>query len=160
MLIDGAVSGIDIQTPYFLPDKSLRRALVRAAQRGVRVRVIVPGPITDQRLVRLASRRMVRELLEAGVRIYEYQPTFMHAKVAVVDGQWSMFGSPNLNTRSRQLDEENVFGVLDETLARRLDDLFVADLTRSREITLDAWRRRNPLLKLLQFASKILDQQS
>jgi hypothetical protein len=70
MLIDGAVSGIDISTPYFLPDKSLRRSLVRAARRGVRVRVIVPGPHTDQNLVRLASRRMYGELLGGGIRIF------------------------------------------------------------------------------------------
>ena len=69
MLIEGAVSSIDIQTPYFLPDRALRRALVRAARRGVRCASIVPGKHTDQRLVRLASRRMYRELLEAGCRL-------------------------------------------------------------------------------------------
>src|SRR5882672_2965422 len=71
MLIEGAVSGVDIQTPYFLPDRALRRALVRAARRGVQVRVIVPGKDTDQRLVRLASRRMYRELLAGGIRLFE-----------------------------------------------------------------------------------------
>ena len=80
MLIEGAVTSIDISTPYFLPDRAFRRALVRAAQRGVQVRVIVPGPHTDQRWVRLASRRMYRELLEGGVRIFEYRPSMTHVK--------------------------------------------------------------------------------
>jgi len=151
---------IYVRTPYFIPDPSLERVLANKARAGVDVRLLLPGPNIDNRTVRFSGQTHYDGLLEAGVRIYEYQPTFMHAKVAVVDGQWSMLGSPNLNTRSRQLDEENVFGVLDPALARHLDDLFVADLARSREISLDAWRRRNPLLKLLQFSSKILDQQS
>ena len=66
MLIDGAVSDIAISTPYFLPDRALRRSLARAARRGVEVRVVVPGALTDQRLVRLASRRLYGELLESG----------------------------------------------------------------------------------------------
>jgi cardiolipin synthase len=151
---------IYVRTPYFIPDPSLERVLADKARAGVDVRLLLPGPNIDNRTVRFSGQTHYDALLEAGVRIYEYQPTFMHGKVAVVDGQWSMLGSPNLNTRSRQLDEENVFGVLDPVLARRLDDLFVADLARSREISLNAWRRRNPLLKLLQFSSKILDQQS
>src|SRR5688572_12799511 len=80
MLIEGAATSVDVSTPYFLPDRAMRRALVRAARRGVHVRVVVPGSVTDQRLVRLASRRMYRELLEGGVRIFEYRPAMTHVK--------------------------------------------------------------------------------
>jgi cardiolipin synthase len=151
---------IYVRTPYFIPDDSLSAVLAAKARAGVDVRLLLPGPHIDNRTVRFSAQNHYDALLEAGVRIYEYQPTFTHAKAAVVDGVWSMVGSPNLNTRSRQLDEENVFGVLDRTFARELDDIFLADLAQSREIQLDAWRRRNPLLKLVQSLSRILDQQS
>jgi cardiolipin synthase len=111
-------------------------------------------------MARFSGQSRYDELLQAGVRIYEYQPTFTHAKGLVVDGRWSIVGSPNLNSRSRELDEENAFGILDAPLGARLDDLFVADLRRSKEVTLEAWRKRNPLLRVLQVASRVLDQQS
>src|SRR5262245_35715070 len=100
MLIEGAVSRVDIHTPYFLPDKALRRALIRAAGRGVRVRVIVPGKYSDQRLVRLASRRMYRELLQGGIRLYEYRPSMTHGKALRVDEGWALIGRTNVEKRS------------------------------------------------------------
>ena len=106
MLIEGAVSDIDISTPYFLPDRALRRALVRAARRGVQVRVIVPGRVTDQRLVRLASRRMYGELLEGGVRIFEYRPAMTHVKALMVDGTWAVIGTTNVDNRSFEHNDE------------------------------------------------------
>src|SRR6185312_2243238 len=92
-----------VRTPYFIPDPSLERVLADKARAGVDVRLLLPGSNIDNHIVRFSGQTHYDTLLEAGVRIYEYQPTFMHAKVAVVDGQWSMVGSPNLNTRSRQL---------------------------------------------------------
>ncbi len=106
MLIEGAVSEVDISTPYFLPDRAMRRALLRAAQRGVRVRVIVPGRATDQRLVRLASRRMYHELLGGGVRIYEYRPSMTHVKSMMVDGVWAVIGTTNVDNRSFEHNDE------------------------------------------------------
>jgi cardiolipin synthase len=151
---------IYVRTPYFIPDDSLEQVLAAKARAGVDVRLLLPGPEIDNQIGRFSSQSHYEKLLAAGVRIFEYQPTFSHAKTTVVDGRWSIVGSPNLNTRSRQLDEENVFGVLDRPLAAKLDELFLADEQRSREVDYDAWRRRNPLLRLLQFSAKVLDQQS
>ena len=149
-----------VRTPYFIPDGPLMKALEKKAQAGLDVRLLVPGPVTDNRMARFSGQSRYEALLKAGVRIYEYQPTFLHAKGLAVDGKWSIVGSPNLNSRSRELDEENAFGILDASLGARLDEIFIADLRHSKEITSDAWRRRNPLLRVLQAASRVLDQQS
>jgi cardiolipin synthase len=149
-----------VRTPYFIPDAPLQRALTEKARAGVDVRLLLPGWHIDNHTVRLSAQSRYQALLDAGVRIYEYQPTFAHLKYMVVDGRWSLIGSPNLDSRSRQLDEENVFGILDPALGRQLEDLFTADLQRSSEIQTDAWRRRNPFVRILQIASRILDQQS
>jgi cardiolipin synthase A/B len=149
-----------VTTPYFIPDGPLMKALEKKAQAGLDVRLLLPGPVTDNRMARFSGQSRYDALLKAGVRIYEYQPTFLHAKGLAVDGKWSIVGSPNLNSRSRELDEENAFGILDASLGARLDEVFIADLRHSKEITSDAWRRRNPLLRVLQGASRVLDQQS
>ena len=95
-----------ITTPYFLPDKAFRKAFVRTAARGVEITVIVPGPHTDQRWVRLASRRMYGQLLEAGVRIYEYQPGMTHVKALLVDDLWAVVGTTNFDNRSFEHNDE------------------------------------------------------
>ena len=137
MLIEGAVTTIDISTPYFLPDRALRRALVRAARRGVRVRVIVPGRDTDQRLVRLASRRMYRELLDGGVRIHEYRPAMTHVKALMVDETWAMIGTTNVDNRSFEHNDEINVAFREQAVTSRLRRDFEADLAASDEVTLD-----------------------
>src|SRR5688572_10110720 len=134
MLIEGAVSAIDISTPYFLPDRAFRKALVRAARRGVLVRVIVPGSETDQRLVRLASRRMYRELLDSGVRIFEYRPAMIHVKALMVDGVWAVIGTTNVDNRSFEHNDEVNVAFRESTVTARLDRDFEADLASSDEI--------------------------
>jgi cardiolipin synthase len=151
---------ISIVTPYFIPDDPLKRALMDQARRGVDVRLLLPGEHIDNPLNRWSSQSDYDDLLGSGVRLFEYQPTFIHSKVAIFDGRWSVFGSPNLNSRSRQLDEENVFGVLDEALGRKLEGMFAADLGKAREIELGAWRKRSLFARLLQWVSTILDEQS
>ena len=99
-------------------------------------------------------------MLEAGAKIYEYQPTFMHAKYGLIDGKWSIIGSPNLNSRSRQLDEENAIGIDDAAFGAALKATFIKDLERSTPVDLEKWRRRNPLQKFLETISRLLDQQS
>ena len=159
MLIEGAVSSINVTTPYFLPDRALRRALIRAATRGVQVRIIVPGPITDQRFVRLASRRMYRELLKGGVHIFEYRPSMIHAKVMVVDETWGVLGTTNLDNRSfEHNDEVNLALRSPEAMTRLLRD-FEADVAASDEINLEAWRRRPWLEKLVGPVCWILERQ-
>lgn len=159
MLIDGAVTAIDISTPYFLPDRSMRRALVRAAQRGVRVRVLVPGSHSDQRLVRLASRRMFRELLAGGVRLYEYRPSMTHVKALMVDGQWAMVGTTNVDNRSFEHNDEVNVAFRERDVTTRLLRDFEADLAASDEVTLDGWCQRPLLEKLVGPVCWILERQ-
>ena len=80
--------------------------------------------------------------------------------MAVIDGRWSVIGSPNLNSRSRRLDEENALAVLDRALGRQLEQRFFADVVRSSALDLDEWRRRGPLLRLIQFSARLIEQQS
>jgi cardiolipin synthase len=141
-LIEGAQREVCVNTPYFLPDRALREALCETARRGVTVRVVVPGPKSDQRMVRLASRRKYGELLEAGVRMYEYQGTMMHAKVMIVDGLWAAVGTTNLDNRSFEHNDEVNLMSPDPDVAAVLRNEFERDLLLCREITLDAWRRR------------------
>lgn len=159
MLIEGATASVDISTPYFLPDKALCRALADASARGVRVRIVVPGRWTDQRLVRLASRRMYGELLAAGVRVYEYRPAMTHVKALMVDGDWAVVGTTNVDNRSfEHNDEVNVAFRAPQVVGRLLED-FEADLARSDEVTPDAWRRRSRAEKLAGLVCWILERQ-
>jgi cardiolipin synthase len=146
--------------PYYVPDQHLQRALVEKAKAGVDVRLLLPGPHTDNWIVRASAQARYQELLEAGVKVYEYEPTFMHAKYGVVDGKWAIIGSPNLNSRSRELDEENALGVYDPAFGSKLTTTFMKDLERAKQINLEEWRRRNPLQKAFETFSRILDQQS
>jgi cardiolipin synthase A/B len=159
MLIEGAVTSIDISTPYFLPDKAFRRALVRAAQRGVRVRVIVPGQHTDQRWVRLTSRRLYRELLEAGVRIYEYRPAMTHVKTMMVDGVWGMIGTTNIDNRSFEHNDEVNMAFREHGVTARMCDDFEADRAASDEVTLAMWFARPAFEKIVGPVCWILERQ-
>lgn len=151
---------IYLAAPYYIPDNHLQEALVNKARAGVDVRLLLPGHHIDNWIVRASAQARYQELLEAGAKIYEYQPTFMHAKYGVIDGKWSIIGSPNLNSRSRQLDEENALGIYDLKLASQLHATFAKDLERAKPINLDEWRRRNPLQKFFETMSRVLDQQS
>ena len=159
MLIEAAAREIAISTPYFLPDRSLRQALTRAAQRGVRVRVLVPGRLGDQRLVRAASRRMYRELLEAGIRLFEYRPAMMHAKALMVDNTWAVVGTTNIDNRSFEHNDEVNVAFRDHVVAARLLQDFEADLAMSNEITAVGWRRRPVMEKLVEPVCWILERQ-
>ncbi len=159
MLIEGAVSDIDICTPYFLPDRAMRRVLVRAARRGVRVRVIVPGRLSDQRFVRLASRRMYHELLEGGVRIYEYRPSMTHVKALMVDRMWALIGTTNVDNRSFEHNDEVNVAFREQAVTERLRRDFEADLASSDEVTLQTWAARSPLEKLVGPVAWILERQ-
>jgi cardiolipin synthase len=159
ILMACARESIDIHTPYFLPDRTLRRALVEIVARGIRVRVIVPGPRTDQRLVRLASRRLYGQLLEKGVRIFEYQPGMTHAKVMMVDDRWGIVGTTNFDNRSFEHNDEVNVAFRDRDVAARLRQDFEADLAQSLEITAEAWRRRPLFEKLLKPLSWLLERQ-
>jgi len=159
MLIEGAVSHIDISTPYFLPDRALRRALIRAAQRGVRVRVIVPGRRSDQRLVRLASRRLYGELIKGGVRIFEYRPAMTHVKSLMVDGVWAVIGTTNVDNRSFEHNDEVNLAFRETEVTERLRADFEADLSASDEFTVAQWEARSPFEKLVGPVAWIFERQ-
>ena len=159
MLIEGAAREVDISTPYFLPDRAMRRALVRSASRGVRVRVVVPGASTDQRLVRLASRRMYRELLEGGVRIFEYRPGMTHVKSLIVDDTWAVVGTTNVDNRSFEHNDEVNVAARNTGVAKRLLQDFEADVSASDEVRLEEWEARPVVEKLLGPVCWILERQ-
>jgi cardiolipin synthase A/B len=159
LLMACARHSIDIHTPYFLPDQTLRRSLVETVARGVRVRVLVPGPRTDQRLVRLASRRLYGQLLRHGLRIFEYQPGMTHAKVMMIDDRWTIVGTTNIDNRSFEHNDEVNVAFRDGEVSARLRHDFEADLAHSVEITEEAWRRRPLLEKALKPLSWLLERQ-
>jgi cardiolipin synthase len=159
LLVEGATQAVHLSTPYFLPDRTLRRALVETARRGVSVRVLVPGPRTDQRWVRLASRRLYGELLAGGVRIFEYEPSMTHVKALIVDDHWAVIGTTNVDNRSFEHNDEINLALLDRASNRRLLDDFERDLARSREVTLPRWRRRSVLERLAGPGAWILERQ-
>lgn len=144
---------------YFVPDNLVTEKLAEAARRGVRVEILLPGPLTDTPLVRRASRSRWGPLLAAGIRIHEYQPTNLHAKIMVVDGLWCSVGSTNFDNRSFRLNDEANLNVLDAGFATRLTETFEHDLTRSREITLAEWSRRSLVTKVLDRLCALLRQQ-
>ena len=148
-----------ITTPYFVPDETVRGAVASRARAGVDVRILLPNEHTDAKPIRLTSHRYYEELMAAGVRIYEYQPTMMHAKGMVVDGKWSVVGSANMDIRSHELNQENVVGVLDAGFAEQMEAAFRGDLLRSREIQPDQWRRRGTFVRLLERAAALFSEQ-
>jgi cardiolipin synthase len=133
---------LDIQSPYFIVDESTEWSLLDARRRGVAIRLLVEGDITDARPVKFASRASYERLLAAGIQIFEYQPTMMHAKALIVDGVLSIGGSANFDNRSFELNDELNVAVFDRELAARLREDFERDLSRSVRLELAAWRSR------------------
>lgn len=140
--IASAVRSVRIANAYFVPDALAVSTLVAAQRRGVKVEIIVPGRHIDQQLVRRASRSLWGPLLEAGVAIYEYQPTMYHVKVVVVDEVWTSVGSTNFDNRSFRLNDEANLNILDAEFAAGQARVFESDRAKSRRITLEEWRRR------------------
>jgi cardiolipin synthase len=133
---------IDLTAAYFAPRPAFVAALTEAAERGVEVRVLVPGPHIDKGFVRIAGRGTYDELLGAGVRVFEYQPTMLHAKTLTIDGAWSSVGSVNFDNRSFQLHDEATLCVQSERFAGRLTEQFERDLEASDEMRAGRFARR------------------
>lgn len=156
LAIASARKSIDLTAAYFVPRPAFTEALRSAAERGVEVRVVVPGPHIDKGFVRTAGRAAYDELLAAGVRIFEYQPTMLHAKSLVVDEIWSSVGTVNFDNRSFQLHDEVTLCTWDERFAGRLGEEFERDLARSDEIEPGRWSRRNPARRIAEAATTVL----
>jgi cardiolipin synthase len=142
MAITAADHSIDLASAYFVPNALTRNAMVQALKRGVKIRVIVPGPFTDADTVSNASKAQWGELLDAGAKIYEYQPTMYHCKVLVLDGLMTSVGSTNFDQRSFSLNDEANLNVYDQGFAREQTRIFEDDLAHSREYTAAQWHDR------------------
>ena len=144
LAIECARESLHLTSAYFAPRPAFSKALTDAAQRGVDVRVLVPGRHTDKEFVRQAGRATYEDLLDKGVRIYEFGPTMIHAKTLTIDGVWSSVGSVNFDNRSFQLQDEVTLCICSRDFAGQLDAQFERDLQRSDEIDLDRWNGRAP----------------
>ncbi|HYH45828.1 MAG TPA: phospholipase D-like domain-containing protein [Thermoanaerobaculia bacterium] len=148
-----------IQNPYFIPDAELVEMLGRAVARGVEVRIMVPGPVTDSATVKHAGHYYFEELLRHGVKLYEYQLTLSHQKVMVIDGLWSLVGSTNFDDRSLDINDEASVGIIDRDIAAQLTEAFERDLESAVEFRLDAWQKRGAWHRIVDRVSYSLNEQ-
>lgn len=156
-LVELAQERIRITTAYFSPDEVLRRLLVAAVERGVAVDVLVPGRHADKRVAQLAGEELYERLTEAGVRIWNYQRTMLHAKVTTVDGAVAVVGSSNFNSRSLSHDDELDCVVFDRDVVETLDRHFGEDLAFAERIDPDRWRDRSIVQKVAERAVGVID---
>ncbi len=159
MSITAAQQSIDLSAAYFIPDEVAKQSLVAAARRGVRVRIIVPGPHMDMAVVRHASRNNWGPLLEAGIEIYEYEPTMFHCKVIVVDGLWTSVGSTNFDSRSFSVNDETNMNVYDAPFAQRQVGVFEQDLQQASRVSLEQWQGRPVWQKMLDSGASLFSSQ-
>ncbi len=133
---------IYITNAYFIPDPKVYRALFRAAQRGVDVRILLPNE-SDIQIVKFASRYLYKRYLKHGIKVYEYNRSVLHAKTAVIDGIWSTVGSSNIDRRSFKKNLEINAVILDQNFGEEMEAVFLDDLKSSVEITLEKWEKRH-----------------
>ena len=143
LAIAAAKRSIELTSAYFVPRPAFTEALVEAAERGVHMRIIVPGSHIDKQFVRTAGRVAYDQLIDAGIEIHEYCPTMLHAKTLTVDESWSSVGSVNFDNRSFQLHDEATLCVQSERFAGQLHEVFESDLEASERIEPDEWRKRS-----------------
>ncbi|MEU5577213.1 phospholipase D-like domain-containing protein [Streptomyces huasconensis] len=143
VMLESAEDRFRLATAYFSPDAYFVELLCATARRGVEVEILLPGPHTDKRVCRLAGQHHYEDLIRCGVRIYEYQPTMMHAKVITVDGVAALIGSTNFNRRSLDHDEEVMLAVLDQEFTATLDAHYDEDVRASELIRRGRWKRRS-----------------
>jgi cardiolipin synthase A/B len=154
--IAGARKSLYITNSYFVPGENFMQLLLRAAKRGVDVRVLTVGDKTDVKTTWYAGRTYYEKLLEGGVKIYEYQPTMIHSKCVVVDGMWSDIGSMNFDNRSLSFNNESLLLALDRRIGAQMDSIFMDDLKWSKEIKLDEFKKRPLSGKILEWGAQKL----
>ena len=159
LAIGTALKEILIQNPYFIPDGEMVGLLESAAERGVEVRIMVPGAVTDSSVVRHAGHRRYEELLASGIEIYEFLPSLNHQKVMIVDGIWSHVGSANLDDRSLDINDEASVGLIDTGVAGELRQAFERDLAKSKRITAEEWRKRSAWHRFIDRGSYLINEQ-
>lgn len=149
-LIANARASIFLTTPYFVPDSKLIKELVNAAKRGISVNILVPCS-TDMPFVHWAAHALYARLMTAGVKIYEYQPRILHAKTAVIDDEWSITGTANMDYRSLFTNYELCLVSRNQQLAKSLNNQFKIDLQESLLLQCDSWQRRAWVTKLAEY---------
>ena len=154
--IAGASKTLYITNSYFAPDRSFVELLAAAARRGVDVRILTAGSRTDVSIVRLAGRAWYRTLLDAGVRVYEWEPSTLHAKTFVIDGEWLTIGSMNFDNRSMALNDEATLMVLDRTVGAQMDRIFIDDLRYADEITAARFGQRSWVQRVAERAANVI----
>ncbi|HEY4530787.1 MAG TPA: phospholipase D-like domain-containing protein [Luteimonas sp.] len=140
--IAAAEHSIDLTASYFVPDELIMKALVAARKRGVRVRVLLPGKHIDSETVRLSSKASWGGLLDEGIEIHEYQPTMLHVKLLIVDGELVSLGSTNFDIRSFRLNDEASLNVYDRAFAARMTEVFEQDLVHAVQYSHEMWEQR------------------
>jgi cardiolipin synthase len=159
LALTAAHTSIDIENPYFVPDRLTVDALIAARRRGVRVRIIVPGRYIDARIGRWAAQGLYGVLLEAGIEIFEYQPTMIHCKVMVIDAEWTSVGSANFDDRSFRLNDEANLNVFSARLAVEQIRHIDADIAQSKRMVLKRWARRPASRRLYENLALLLRSQ-
>ncbi len=159
ILVGAARQELLITSPYFVPDQSMRNALLDAAARGVKVTIMTNGTHNNHTIARLASRRWYGELIAGGVQIHEYQPGMLHAKIMLVDDLWSVVGSTNFDNRSFGLNNEVNLVLRDATIATGLKRTVADYLNESQRITLTDWEDRSIGERALAAIGSILERQ-
>jgi cardiolipin synthase A/B len=144
--IDRAAHHIYMTSAYFIPDEDMVSSLIRAARRGVDVRIIVPAE-SNHIVADWLSRGFYAQLLRHGVRLLLYQGAMVHAKTATIDGQWSTIGTANIDRLSLLGNYEINMEVFNADVARQMEEIFAVDSSNTRELTLPGWRRRHYMVK-------------
>ena len=157
-LLASAQQTIDLCSPYFVPDLGIRRELMAACERGVRIRVLTGGPYGDHGIVRRAGRRRYGPLLAAGVAVHEYASHMLHLKALIIDGRWSLVGSANIDHRSFGLNDEVNLLVADAAFASQLTRAFDQDLIHSERVDLAAWQRRSFSERFLATLGRVIER--
>ncbi|MCD6050933.1 MAG: phospholipase D/Transphosphatidylase, partial [Verrucomicrobia bacterium] len=157
--IASATKSVQLQSAYFVPDDLAIETFVAACKRGVKVEIIVPGPHMDAEIVQNASRSLWGPLLDAGVKIYEYQPTMYHCKVLIVDDVWVSVGSTNFDDRSFRLNDEANLNIYDATFAREQVKVFEEDKSKSRLMTRAEFKNRSAIRKFFDEIAGTLRRQ-
>ncbi|XKH59008.1 phospholipase D-like domain-containing protein [Halomonas sediminis] len=148
-----------IVTAYFVPDSVLINAMITAVKRGVEVEVLVPGAHNDSRLSQLAGQPSIEVLLKAGVKVWAFQPTVLHAKIVTVDGILSSVGSVNVNQRSMGKDEECSAMMFCKDVVARLDADFDDDCKRAIPLSAEQFKRRSGWVRLKERAARLIVEQ-
>jgi cardiolipin synthase A/B len=158
LTIAGSTRTLWVANGYFVPDDDFRDLLIAAVKRGVDVRVLTANKKTDVKMTWYAGRARYEELLAGGVRIYEYQPTMMHAKTIVADGIWGTIGSMNFDNRSLAFNDETNLLVWDRAIGAAMDSTYLDDLRRSQEIRLESFAKRPYSERIVELGASVFSR--